>query len=178
MNLDDLSNSIMAAGVEGRTRGSVVDYAQLIVSHQANKGMINETQHLDRIHRKLAALAVNTPQFIIAAVQRNPTGGVRGGEGAIQSASMVINIHSLEAKEQIPGEAKRYEAFFEIPYSRYTAACNIGDDGGTDEDDKGNIIQRQEPAYWLDADIGPCLREIAFKDTKAGREQDLRSLGR
>lgn len=178
MNLDDLSSAIIAAGIEGRTRGSVIDYAQLIVSHQANKGAINETQHLDRIHRKLAALAVNTPQFVIAAVQRNPTGGVRGGEGAIQSASMVINIHSQESKYQVPGTATKYDAFLEVPFSRYTPPFNIGDNGEEDEDAKGNTIRREEPAYRLDGDIGPCLREIPFKDTREGREHDLRSLGR
>jgi replicative DNA helicase len=178
MNLDDLASAITSAGVEGRTRGSIVDYAQLIVSPQANKGQINETQHLDRIHRKLAALAVNTPQWIIGAVQRNPTGGVRGGEGAIQSASMVINIHSQEAEHQTPGTATKYEAYFEIPYSRYTPPTNIGNNGKEEEDAKGNIVRNKPPAYRLDNDIGPCLREIPFKDTPEGIDQDLRSLRR
>ena len=174
MDIHDLSSRITAAGIEGRTRGSIIDYAQLIRSKLADKGEM--TAHLDNIHQTLSELAVANPQWVLAAVQLNQTGGVRGGEGANQSASMVLHLHKLWANKHEPSRPKKYKAFFEMVDTRYTPEGNIGDSGEEVEDeDTGETVRMPEPAYWLDGDIGPCLREYPSPEAV---EDDLRSIGR
>ena len=174
MDIHELSSRITSAGIEGRTRGSIVDYAQLIRSKLADKGEM--TAHLDNIHQTLSELAVANPQWILAAVQLNQTGGVRGGEGANQSASMVLHLHKIWANKNEPGAKKKYKAFFEMVDTRYTAEGNIGDSGEEVEDEEtGEVVRMPEPAYWLDGDIGPCLREYPSPQAV---EDDLKSIRR
>ena len=172
MDLNDLTSAITASGIEGRVQGSIVDYAQLIRSPLADKGMM--TEHLDRTHQTLANLAVDTPQWIVGAVQLNQTGGVRGGEGANQAASMVWHIHKVWLNKKWPGEPKKFGAWFEMKNTRYTPEGNIGDDG-EEEDTPDGPVQHAEPAYWLDGDVGPCLRERPAPEVL---DSDLRELRR
>lgn len=180
MDMNELSSAITSAGIEGRVRGSIVDYAQLIRSPLAAKGMM--TEHLDNVHQTLSELAVNTPQWILAAVQLNQTGGVRGGEGANQAASMVLHVHKVWANKHEPGQPKKYEAWMEMVDTRYTEERNIGDDGEIEETPDGDV-QHPEPAYWLDGDRGPCLREkiapeVMEHDIREVRREDRRGARR
>ena len=60
--------------------------------------------------------------------------------------------------------------------TRYTAEGNIGDSGEEVEDEEtGEMVRMPEPAYWLDGDIGPCLREYPSPQVV---EDDLRSIRR
>ena len=93
------------------------------------------TAHLDNIHQTLSELAVGNPQWVLAAVQLNQTGGVRGGEGANRSASMVLHLHKLWANKHEPSRPKKYKAFFEMVDTRYTPEGNIGDSGEEVEDE-------------------------------------------
>ena len=155
MNLDDLSSEITSAGLSGAVRGIIVDYAQLVRTPLSVKGMM--TEHLDNVHQTLAELAANNPLWVLAAVQLNQTGGVRGGEGANAAANMVMHMHKVWMNEDRPHEPRKYGAWMEMVDSRYTEEMNIGDDGKPVEE--GSDEYNPDPAYHLDGSIGPCLRE-------------------
>jgi replicative DNA helicase len=155
MNLDDLSSEITSAGLSGAVRGIIVDYAQLVRTPLSVKGMM--TEHLDNVHQTLAELAANNPLWVLSAVQLNQTGGVRGGEGANAAANMVMHMHKVWMNEDSPHQPRKYGAWMEMVDTRYTEEMNVGDDGKPVED--GSDEYNPPPAYHLDGDVGPCLRE-------------------
>ena len=154
MDLQDLVSEISSAGLEGHAKGIIVDYVQLIRTPLAEKGQT--TAHLDHVHQTLAELATNNPLWIVGLAQLNQTGGVRGGDGAIAAASNVCYLHKIEAPPDDPEEPMQYKLWIEVAKNRHNAQIHVGGPGGVDEDGR----RLPEPAYRLDGDCGPCLREL------------------
>ncbi len=156
MDLNDLVSEISSAGLEGHAKGIIVDYVQLVRTPLADKGLT--TAHLDQVHQTLAELCTNNPLWILGLVQMNQTGGVRGGEGAMAAASNVCYLHKVEDVPADPEEPMTYRAWIEVAKNRHSARMNVGGPGGLDPENMDKRLP--DPAYILDGECGPCLREL------------------
>jgi replicative DNA helicase len=157
MDQDDVVSEITSAGLSGNVRGIIFDYAQLVRPARGSK--FSQTEHLDNVHQTFAELAGNLPLWVLAAVQINQTGGIRGGEGGNLAAHMVMHQHKVALPQNDGTGVRRYGTYLEMVDTRYTEEINVGDDGQVDE--VTNVL-RDPPAYHLIGETGPYLEEQRF----------------
>ena len=139
-SIDDVESTITRAVLGKGIRGVFIDYLQLIGGQQ--KGM-SESQHLDRVSRRLAHLCQSLGIWIVVAAQENQTGNVRGGESIRQDCAQCYRLNRLDAIEPA-------QVWLEMLDSRYTPL-----------DDVGSAIK---PAMELITRAGPHFADIPRDD--------------
>lgn len=148
LGLTDMFNLISRAALSGKIKGVILDYMQLVTGRGQRQNM---AEHLDNVGQTLAELVKTYPIWIASAAQANQTGGIRGGEGLLNSCDVSMVLRRTDAlkdpNDPSSGGDDTPRAWLDMQASRYVPSVSIG--------------SKEDPAFTLDETDGPYFYEHA-----------------